>query len=407
MGKTTTAAEFVLTANNRTGVAFGQLGASFRQAKADAEKYSAAANRAGRAGAGGVGGRSGGGGSMLGGMGRFLAPAAAFAGVRNVMQMGDEIGDQADSMQVSAETFQTLQVLARDTSVSVGGLGKAFASLNEKKVEALADETSAAAEAFQKLNMSKPLFAMNTEELFEAVAATMRSTTSTASQLAAAQDLLGQSATKLMPVYQALAGTSLAELNKQLVESGRIIDEHGIKKISEMDSKYQAALDKLKTFGGKRLVDAVEFSSNRAQSVEAGWSEGLGKWARNTGEYYMQKARQGEEQSDYFGLTDKYGKKERGFIGKYIQAEVAAPFHRSIGAPLLALGDMLDLNSALKPERKGFEKNDLDARSRPYDFAIRPAEKIVVKAERTDQLLEKAVSSLQNIERGGKVSVWK
>lgn len=351
MGKTTTAAEFVLTANNRTGVAFGQLGASFRQAKADAEKYSAAANRAGRMPAGGVGGRAGAGGGMLGGLGRFIAPAAAFAGVRQVMQMGDEIGDQADSMQVSAETFQTLKVLARDTAVSMTGLGKAFASLNEKRVEALADDTSAAAEAFQKLNLAKPLFATDVTELFEAAAKTMRSTTSSAAQLAAAQDLLGNSATKLMPVYQALAGTSLAELNKQMIESGRIVDEHGIKKISELESKYQRVMDRIGTFGMKGLVNASE-------NIDRMSNGSVGEYAQDLGTYYGR-------------IADDQAAK-----GKPIRSAVSRAFGSVVGFA----GDMM------APDKPRLAE---PLASLPTDQAQRE----------TNKLLEKLLRSSQNIER--------
>lgn len=140
-------------------------------------------------------------------VGGLLAGAFAIGTIQNWIQKtidwGSATSDFAVAVGTSAENMQVLEYAVRKTGGSVDDVMKGFRRLSQARLEALSYSESKQLRLFEALGISKEELQSlnNIDDLFARVAKVYNTLDLGSAQLGSAQELLGRSGTRLMPLF--------------------------------------------------------------------------------------------------------------------------------------------------------------------------------------------------------------
>jgi len=234
-----------------------------------------------RAGFNGGGGQGPGLLSTLGTVRNGLIALGVGATARAVVRLVDGIGDIGEAAQrlgVSTGVFQRLKVLADQNGTSVETLGVAFRTLANSAVQPTKESAAAFAKLGVSVRDSKGQF-KGTNDLFFEVAAALGDVGNETERSALAQDLLGQSAQGLKPIFA--AGRAEIEKQRAALAAMNVLSEETIAQADALSDTWKGIGPSLLSAAEpllKLLLPALSWLTTRlTKLIEVG-----GKWLQKT-----------------------------------------------------------------------------------------------------------------------------
>lgn len=151
-----------------------------------------------------------------------IALGTAFVkGAMDVSDYGSNVNDMSQKLNLSTKGFQEWSYILGQSGVDIGVLQTGLKTLSSAAVDGN--------EAFTKLGISQEeLSTLSTEDLFNKTIAQLSQMEAGTERTALASDLFGRSATELMPILNAGAG-SLEEMRKQAEDYGLVMSDEAVK----------------------------------------------------------------------------------------------------------------------------------------------------------------------------------
>lgn len=146
---------------------------------------------------------------------------AFIKGAMDVSDYGSNVNDMSQKLNLSTKGFQEWSYILGQSGVDIGVLQTGLKTLSSAAVDGN--------EAFTKLGISQEeLSTLSTEDLFNKTIAQLSQMEAGTERTALASDLFGRSATELMPILNAGAG-SLEEMRKQAEDYGLVMSDEAVK----------------------------------------------------------------------------------------------------------------------------------------------------------------------------------
>lgn len=181
----------------------------------------------------------------------------AFA--QQVMASADAVDNLSTRLGFGKETVQSLGVVAKDSGLGFEKFEAAILKVNKGIVAASAGNKELTGH-FEALGLSvSDLQSMNAEQVFESIAKAMAQNRGDAETLNAAFKILGDEAgPKLQTVMVQLGEQGFGNLNKQMVETGRIMSEDVVTSLDRAEQKIAVVTDVVKTKFTEWAAAAIE-----------------------------------------------------------------------------------------------------------------------------------------------------
>ena len=170
----------------------------------------------------------------MGGIGKSLgqtfAVGSLVGGIKKIIDVGENVGNQAAKVGISTDAYQALQHEIVTAGGSTEALTTAMNTLRIRQSEA-AGGNKTAQDSFERLGISADELSRDSlETLFEKITKGKAAT----GDLDAVSDLLGSRTLKdLNTTMNAVASVGMASLISQAKEAGRVLDENFIKSATE------------------------------------------------------------------------------------------------------------------------------------------------------------------------------
>lgn len=191
--------------------------------------------------------------TKFGAVGKAIVGAFAVTAIKsfisNLLSTADAVDNASKRMQVSAETVQSLGVMAKEAGLEMGDFERSILKLTRASAEAQTGNKSLIS-AFSALGVSVgELQSLSPEQLFDRVSKALQEGGTSAAETAAAYDVLGKGGGKLLEVIKEVAGAGgLEAVNKNMLEMGRISSNEAIKGLDDIELSLARAGQKLKSF---------------------------------------------------------------------------------------------------------------------------------------------------------------
>lgn len=191
---------------------------------------------------------------MIGG----VAGGAAFVRYgAQALQAADEIDNLSKQLGLGVESLQSMKVLMEEAGMSVTGLQTAMNGLVNFQAEAI-QGSKKYQKAFEDMGVTfEELRQLSPEQLLERIGRALADGEGDADVMAGAVDILGGRSVKLQEVLKQLGREGFGNLNKAMLESGRIMSEDLVRSSDLMEEKLDRAMRRMKvkrdTFMGKGM----------------------------------------------------------------------------------------------------------------------------------------------------------
>lgn len=211
-------------------------------------------------------------------IGKSIKQAFTVTAIANYAKGIMDAADQADNLSkrlgVSAETAQSLDVVAKRSGLSISDFEGALLKTTKAATEAQAGNKQLSA-AFDTLGISiDDLASLSPEQLFEKVAKAMSDNKGDAEVLAAAYDVIGtKSGPKLQSVLIELGEKGFAKLNEEMLAANQIMSSETVKTWDDFGDKLEDALRATQNFVGNYGTKLIQFLEDTAGAWGA-WAGG-------------------------------------------------------------------------------------------------------------------------------------
>lgn len=202
--------------------------------------------------------------------------------VQQVVEYAGAISDMSQRVGVATDFLQEADFAARQTGASLGEVVIGLRELQRSQASAMANGTGTDANSFRALGISlEEVKSLGIEQLFRRVAQAIQDGEASGRQMEAAMQLLGRSASSLLPAMR----QGFADLAAQARDSGLVIEQDLIEKLDEAGDKMEVVGARMRVgfawIGGK-LSDAWSWAADRLEATVQG---AMGAWDafRNTG----------------------------------------------------------------------------------------------------------------------------
>jgi len=216
--------------------------------------------------------------SRMDAVGKAIAQAFTVTALANyakqIMSTADEVDNLSKRLDTSAETVQSLGIVATEAGLSLSDIENAILKTSKAAIEAKTGNDNLS-EAFDKLGISaRDLATMNNEQIFEKVTKAMADNAGDADVLAAAYDVIGAKAgPKLQSVLVDIGEKGFAALNKEMRESGQIMSGETIATWDALGDQIEESKRQLQAwvgeYGGK-FIDSLKTGAEWLGVVTAG-----------------------------------------------------------------------------------------------------------------------------------------
>ena len=205
---------------------------------------------------------------------------------KGIMAAADQADTLAKRLGITVESAQSLNVIAEDAGLNITDFQEAIIKTTAAANQAVAGNKNLTS-AFERLGIGiDDLRSMNPEELFEAVAKSMADNKDDADALGAAYQIIGsEKAGKLQSALIDLGDKGFAALNKEMIESNRIMDEKTIQVWDDFQQKLVDAGRVIQNFiatHGTTFIGWIETAAGYLGTLSAGgtWDD----YVRNSAE---------------------------------------------------------------------------------------------------------------------------
>jgi len=161
------------------------------------------------------------------------------------LNAADNVDNMANQLQLSTQSVQSMSVMMEEAGMSVSSLANTMATLDNKLSEAQSGNESAR-KSFESLGLSvDKLAGMTPERALEAVARSLYENQGNASATAGAYDVLGTRAGRMKAVIMELGSKGFANLNREMLDSAKIMSEDMVKAGDKMEESLDRAMRRL------------------------------------------------------------------------------------------------------------------------------------------------------------------
>jgi len=199
----------------------------------------------------------------------YIAGAFTVSGIiafgKTVLDTADKIANASERMKILPETFQTIEVVAKRSGVEMGAIEGAVSHLGRAGAEAAEGNKNLAA-AFRTLGIdAKSFVGLSVDEKMGVIAKAMYDNRDSVAGTAAAYDLLGRGAGRLIGIMQTLGKDGIEKLKQGFIDMGLVLSNETIKQIDETGDSLEEIGKRFRNFG----VDTAGFISRFA----AAWGD--------------------------------------------------------------------------------------------------------------------------------------
>lgn len=206
------------------------------------------------------------------------AIAAAFtiekvtAFLQEVMNAAAEVQATANQLDLSAESVQSLGIVAQNAGSNFGEVEQAVIKLNAAALAAKGGNEDMA-ESFEAIGISvEDLENLSTDELFDTIATKVKEADGNSTELQKVFDILGgTTGQKLKSTLIAIADEGLEKLNEKNIEANRIMSDESVKNWAALKSTMDDALATLRVWVG-------EYGGGFLTALKDGAAK-LGEWS--------------------------------------------------------------------------------------------------------------------------------
>lgn len=182
--------------------------------------------------------------------------------VKSVVNFADEIGDQADKLNISAEAWQIYNQMAKYAGASMDDIGTAMKRVSVLATDA-ANGSAEAAEAFGRVGLTlQDLQGLTPDQMFEKVAKAVAAIKNPVEQTAAAVALFGKSGTELIGLAK-----NFDDLKSQAEATASIIDGETIAAAGKLNDTLSALWTNIAS--GIASSGLIEWLSKAAESFNS------------------------------------------------------------------------------------------------------------------------------------------
>jgi hypothetical protein len=191
-----------------------------------------------------------------------------------IISTADEVLNLSNRLGVSAETVQSLQIVAKEAGIDFGTFENAISKATKSANDALTGNENLT-KTFELLGLSlADIRNLNPEQLFESIAAAMANGEVDAKVLNAAFDILGgETGPKLKELLVSLGKDGFDQLNQQMKDSNQILSDQALKNWDDLGDKIAEVGRSVQSFVGEYGSSLIQFIQDTA-GAWGQWSAG-------------------------------------------------------------------------------------------------------------------------------------
>lgn len=173
------------------------------------------------------------------------AVVGTVAAINKFAKAAAEIQNLSNRLGISIEKFQELQIVARDTGVSIDTLNATFIKLNQGITQISQGQITPLSQALEAMGIAVQDSAgklRSSTDVFNDVADKFKSYEDSAKKSALAVQLFGEQGAQLLPILNK-GSDGLKKLSDEAKKSGQILDQQTIKQAAEVNNELNKLAD--------------------------------------------------------------------------------------------------------------------------------------------------------------------
>jgi len=182
---------------------------------------------------------------------------------KSVVETGAEIQHSADATRISAESFQVLGNLAKQSGLDISLLTRGLDAM-EKKIADAAGGVKSAQQPFERLGIEiSKIKDLSPDQQFELLAKSVLESKDQTEAFRDVVDILGaRSAPKLLEAIKQLGEQGFDNLKVKMQQSGLIMSDAVVQKLDDIEKSLGISATKIKTWAGTFIAETFATSNS-------------------------------------------------------------------------------------------------------------------------------------------------